>query len=151
MKCKCNFDGKKCNANQIWNNDKYRWVQKLKKKLCWKGHLWNPATCSFENCRYVGSNIYDSVIPCDEIIKITKKTLLQLKVFQQILAKKVICKMKSFYILLAFLLITIIYSCFIKYQTKCKHLSPFYNASEKKIDIKNILKSGKYLIKRNSY
>ena len=59
--------------------------------------------------------------------------------------------MKSFYILLAFLLITIIYSCFIKYQTKCKHLSPFYNASEKKIDIKNILKNGKYLIKRNSY
>ena len=22
--CKCNFDGRKCNSNQIWNNEKCR-------------------------------------------------------------------------------------------------------------------------------
>ena len=27
-KCKCKFDGKKCNSNQIWNNDKSRYACK---------------------------------------------------------------------------------------------------------------------------
>ena len=52
----------------------------------------------------------------------------------------------SFYILLVFLLIAVtllitftIYCCFVKCQTKQRYLLLFYDASNKKIDIKNIL------------
>ena len=34
-----------------------------------KDYNWNPATCSCENGKYLGSNINDSVIMCDELIK----------------------------------------------------------------------------------
>ena len=33
---------------------------------------WNPAMCSYQNVKYVGSIIFDSVITCDEIIEKTK-------------------------------------------------------------------------------
>ena len=52
--------------------------------------------------------------------------------------KKVTCKTQNFYILLAFLLITIalliavsIYCYLIKYQAKQKHLLPFHNTKLK--------------------
>ena len=36
--CKCRFDGRKCNSDQCWNNDKCE---------CKKHHyVWNPATCN---------------------------------------------------------------------------------------------------------
>ena len=38
-KCKCKFDGRKCNSNQEWNKDKY-----------------------------LANSIYDPVIMCDEIV-----------------------------------------------------------------------------------
>ena len=31
--------------------------------------IWNTATCSRQNCKYLASCIDDSVIMCDEIIK----------------------------------------------------------------------------------
>ena len=37
-----------------------------------KNYIWNPATCSCENGKYVGSIIDDTVITCDEIIEKTK-------------------------------------------------------------------------------
>ena len=33
-----------------------------------KDYIWNPATCSCKNGKYLGSIIDDSVITCDEII-----------------------------------------------------------------------------------
>ena len=52
--------------------------------------------------------------------------------------KEAICKTQHFYILLAFLLITIalliavsIYCYLIKYQAKQKHLSPFHDTNNK--------------------
>ena len=33
-----------------------------------KYYIWNPATCSCENGKYLASIIYDLVITCDEII-----------------------------------------------------------------------------------
>ena len=59
--------------------------------------------------------------------------------------KKVTCKTQSFYILLAFLLITIalliavsIYCHLIKYRTKQKHLLPFHDTKLKQVYINNI-------------
>ena len=43
-KCKCRFDGKKCNSDQWWDNDK-----------CW--------------CECVASTMDDSAITCNEIIE----------------------------------------------------------------------------------
>ena len=60
-----------------------------------------------------------------------------------------ICKMKNFYILLAFLLITTAFLkavsiyCFIKYRAKQKKLLPLYDASNKTIYIKIYFKNGK--------
>ena len=59
-KCKCKFDGRKCNLNQNWNNGKY-WY-----------YIWNPVTCSCENGKHLGSFTDDSVIMCDEITEKTK-------------------------------------------------------------------------------
>ena len=42
-KCKCKFDGRKCNSNQKWNNDKCRCECK-KHHIFEKDHIWNPAT-----------------------------------------------------------------------------------------------------------
>ena len=66
-KCKCKFDGRKCNSNQKWNNDKCQCEYK-KNDICRKYYIWNPATCSCENAKYLASIIDDSVIMCDEII-----------------------------------------------------------------------------------
>ena len=49
-KCKCKFDGGKCNSNQKWNNN--RCLCRCKKhRTCEKDCIWNPATwtCSIEN------------------------------------------------------------------------------------------------------
>ena len=71
-KCKCKFDGRKCNSNQKWNKDKC-WCEckKLKEHhVCEKDYIWNPATCSCENGKYL-AGIDDSVITCDEVIEET--------------------------------------------------------------------------------
>ena len=73
-KCKCKFDGKKCNSNQNWNTDRC-WCEckNLKEHNSGKkDYIWNPATCSCDNGKYVGSIIDDSLIMCDEIIEETK-------------------------------------------------------------------------------
>ena len=63
-----------------------------------KDYIWNISTCSYENEKYSASIMNDSTTVCGEIIDVEEtKTI----------PKNVICKTQSFYILLAFLLITI--------------------------------------------
>ena len=62
--CKCKFDGKKCNSNQWWNNDKCR-CERKNHNICEKDYIRNPATCSCENGKYLASIMDDSVITCD--------------------------------------------------------------------------------------
>ena len=49
---KCRFDGKKCTSDQWWNNDKCRCECK-KCHVCKKDYIWNPATYSCENGKYL--------------------------------------------------------------------------------------------------
>ena len=121
--CKCNFDGKKYNSNQWWNNDKCRYECK-KHHICEKDYIWNPATCSYKNGKYLASIIDDSMITCDEIID-AKET--------KSIPKNIICETKRVYIFLAFSSVTIvlliavsIYCYLIKYKANKKHLLPFY-------------------------
>ena len=65
-KCNCKFDNRKCNLNQKWNNDRCRF--KCKKHIYEKDYIWNPATCSCKNGKYIASIIDNSVITWDEII-----------------------------------------------------------------------------------
>ena len=44
-KCKCKFDGRKCNSNQWWNNNKC-WFEREKHHIYEKDYIWNNATCS---------------------------------------------------------------------------------------------------------
>ena len=67
-KCKCKFDGRKCNLNQWRNNDKCQCECK-KHNICEKYFIWNPATCSCENEKYLASIMDDSAIMCDKIIE----------------------------------------------------------------------------------
>ena len=49
--------------------------------MCEKDYIWNRATCSGKNGKYLAGIIDDSVITCDEIQK-------KQKLFQQMLMKK---------------------------------------------------------------
>ena len=62
--------------------------------MCEKDYTWNPSICSCENGKNLGSIIGDSVIMCDKIIEAIKT--IPTKAIEI-----------NFYILLAFLLITI--------------------------------------------
>ena len=67
--CKCKIDGSKCNSNPKWNNDKCRCECKnTEEHVCKKDYIWDPATCSSENGKYLGIIIDDYVITCNEII-----------------------------------------------------------------------------------
>ena len=102
-KCKCKFDGRNCNSNQKRNKDKCQC--ECKKHHIWeKDYIWNPATCSCKNGKYLASIIDNSVIKCDEIIEETKTVP---KNFNE---KKITCKTQNLYILLAVLLIPLHYS-----------------------------------------
>ena len=81
-----------------------------------------------QNGRYLAIIMDDSVTTCDEIIEETVPTNFN--------EKKATYKTQNFYILLAFLLITIalliavsIYCYLIKYQAKQKLLLPFHNTN----------------------
>ena len=69
--CKYKFDGRKFNSNQKWNNGKCRCECK-KHHTCEKYYIWNSATCSCKNRKYLANIIDDSVITSDEIIEETK-------------------------------------------------------------------------------
>ena len=72
-KCKCKFDGRKCNSNQGWNNNKCRCECK-KLHICEKDYIQNPATCSCKNDKYLASTIDDSLITYDEVIGVEPKS-----------------------------------------------------------------------------
>ena len=58
-KCKCKFDGRKCNSNHKSNNGKC-WcvnVECKKHHICEKDYIWNPATWSCKNSIYLRSII----------------------------------------------------------------------------------------------
>ena len=125
--CKCKFDGRKCNSNQKWDNIKCRWECK-KHHICEKEYIWNHATYSSKNGKYLATIIDDSVITCDEIIEAETKAIP--KNFNE---KNITCKTQNFYTLLAFLLITIallvsvsIYCYLIEYKSKQKYSLPYY-------------------------
>ena len=109
--CKCKFDGKN--------------------HICEKNYIWNPATCSCENDKYLASIIDDSLITHDEMIDANAEA----KSYDEetkTIPKNIIYQTKSFYILLAFLLIAIalwiavtIYCYLIKYKAKQK--STYYH------------------------
>ena len=65
---KCKFYGRKCNSDQWWNNNKC-WCKCKKCHVCEKNYIWNPATYSCENGKYLASITDDSAITCDEIIE----------------------------------------------------------------------------------
>ena len=128
--CECKFDGRKCNSNQRWNNDKCLCECK-KHRICEKDYIWNPARRSCKNGEYLASIIGNSVITSDEVIEADAEAKSNEET--KTIPKNVIRKTKNFYIFLGFLLITIalliavsIYCYPMKYKAKQKHLLPFY-------------------------
>ena len=67
-KCKCKFDGRRCNSEQLWNNNKC-WSECKKRHVCEKNYIWNPSTCVCKNRKYVPSIMDDSVITYDDAIE----------------------------------------------------------------------------------
>ena len=99
--CKWKFDGRKCNSNQKWNNDKY-WCECKKHQTCKKYYIWNPATCTCKSRKYLVNIIDDSVIMCDEVMN-AEETKTVTTNFND---KNAICEIQTFYILLVFSLTT---------------------------------------------
>ena len=88
-----------------------------------KCYLWNHATCSCKNEKYLASIMNDSAIMSDEIIELFDKAA---------------WKTQNIYILLVFLLIIMslliavsIYCYLIKYQSLQKQLLPFHVTNNK--------------------
>ena len=127
------FDERKCNSDQWWNNDKSRCECK-KCHVCEKDYVWNPTTCNCENGQYLGSIMDDLAITCDEIIESYDEDAdaeAKSNYETNFNENKATCNTQNFYILLAFLFITIalliavnIYCYLIKYRPK--QLIPFH-------------------------
>ena len=120
--------GKKCNLNLWWNNDKC-WRECKKHHICEKRWYLESFCMSFKSGKYLASIIVDSVITCNKIIDNQETKTIPTN-FNE---KNITCKTQNFYILIAFLLITIallmavsIYCYLIKYWAKQKHLLPFH-------------------------
>ena len=97
---KCRFDGSKCNSDQQWNNDR-RWCESKKHHVCEKDYIWNLATCSCENGKYLASIMDNSSIICDEVMEsFDGETRTIPTNFNK---RKVTWKMQNFYILLTLL------------------------------------------------
>ena len=62
--CKCKLDGRKCNSNKKCKNDNCQCKCKNPKehRVYEKYYIWNPATCSCENGKYLASIIDNTVI-----------------------------------------------------------------------------------------
>ena len=97
---------RKCNSDQWWTNEKCQCECKKMPctHVCEKDYIWNPTTCSGENEKYLASIMDDSAITCDEVIESYNKETIPIS-FRE---KKAIFKTQNFYILLAFLLITMV-------------------------------------------
>ena len=92
FQCKCKFDGRKCNLDQWWNNDKSR-CECNKRLVCEKNYVWNPSTCNCKDGKYAASIMDDWTITGDEIIESYKKAqklscTTKQKLFQQIVIKR---------------------------------------------------------------
>ena len=72
-KCECKFDGRNCNSDQWWINDKCRCECK-KRHVCEKYYVWNPAKCNCKNRKYLASIMDNPVITCEKIIEETIPT-----------------------------------------------------------------------------
>ena len=73
ISCKreCKFYGGECNPNQKWNNEESQ-CECDDHNSCEKDYIWNPATCSCENGKYLRSVIDGLKITCDEVINTAK-------------------------------------------------------------------------------
>ena len=119
--------------------------------MCEKDYVWNPAICNCENGKYLASVIDDSAIIFYEVIDVVLKLSPKdddgetKTIPTNFNKKKVTCKTKNFYVLLALLLITIalliavsIYCYLIKYRAKQEHLLPFHSTKLNQAYINNI-------------
>ena len=133
FECKCKLHRTKCKSNQCWNKNKC-WYECKKCYTCEKDYVWNPSTGNCKDEKYLASNKNDSIIICDEVLESCNEEINTIPTnFNE---RKVACKTQSFYILLVFLLVTIvlliaasIYCYVIQYRRQ--HLFPFHNTNDK--------------------
>ena len=124
--CKCKFEKRKCNFDQWWNNNKCRWECK-KCHVCEKDYVWNPATCSCENRKYLARIIDNSAITYDEVIESydeeTKTIPTNFNEKKQLVKYKIsILSILKFLLITTALLIVVSIYCYpIKYRAKRKH------------------------------
>ena len=119
-KCKCRFDGKKCNSDQWWNNDKCQYECK-KCHACEKDYVWNPETSNSENGKDLASIMDDSALNHQQVGQ-WSKTLMKRK--QPVKRKISTFYLISLLITIALLIAVSTYYYLIKYRAK--QLLPFY-------------------------
>ena len=103
----------------------------------WKDYVWNPATCSCENGKYLARIMDRLAIMCHKVIESNDEAIPTS--FNE---KKATCKTQNAYILLAFLLTGIalliavsIYCYLIKYWAKQKHLLRFHEINNQSREV----------------
>ena len=86
------FNGRKCNSDHWWNNDKSRC--ECKKHHVRKKNVLNPSACNCKNGKYLSSIMDNTAIMCDEVTEsfdeeVEAKSYDLEKQFQQILTIKI--------------------------------------------------------------
>ena len=116
-----------------------------------KDYVWNPATCSCENGKYLASVMDNSVITCDEIVESYNEETRNISTnFNKKIAA---CQTQKFYILIAFLSITkalfitvSIYCYLITCWPNQKRLLPFHDTNNELKKLLYVLQKLKFMI-----
>ena len=86
--CRCEFDGRKCNLRQKWNNVSVGVSvnKSIKHCKCEEDYGWNPSICAWEgdedceigeyqkDCACIKSLVYDLIVTYDEIVDMSETT-----------------------------------------------------------------------------
>ena len=105
--------------------------------------IWNPATCSLKKWKYLTTIVDNSAITCDKVRESYDKETKTIPANMN--KKKAIYKTQNFYILFAFLLITIelliavsIYCYLIKNRALQKDFLPFHKTNKKLKELNSV-------------
>ena len=100
--CKCRFDGRKCNSNQWWNNDKC-WCECKKCRVCEKDYfrLLFLHVAEIKE-KYLASTLDNSSIKCDEVIQSNNEETKTISNYLN--EKKAIPKISIFYMRFSYVL-----------------------------------------------
>ena len=122
-----------CKWNRRLKSSIFNMFTGIKKFIIFgKSNIWNSATCSFENGKYLGNIIDDSVVTCGEVRETTKTVSNNFNEKKSKLQNKKNLYLTCFFsITIALLIAVSIYCYLIKFKAKRNNLLPYHVTNNK--------------------